>query len=163
MAIITLTTDLGTKDSYLASVKGSIYSQLEDAKIVDISNDIELFNIQQATFVLRNCFQSFPKGTVHIISVDDELSVENEHLVVKANGHYFIGTDNGIFSLLLTEMKAEKIIQLNPIKKLEFPKVNKKLPTIISMDQIDKLILHSKNNKSPNSSFHNLIKLSCGV
>ena len=48
MAIITLTTDLGTKDSYLASVKGSIYSQLEDAKIVDISNDIELFNIQQA-------------------------------------------------------------------------------------------------------------------
>jgi len=62
MAIITLTTDLGTKDSYLASVKGSIYSQLEDAKIVDISNDIELFNIQQATFVLRNCFKSFPKG-----------------------------------------------------------------------------------------------------
>ena len=67
MAIITLTTDLGTKDSYLASVKGSIYSQLENAKIVDISNDIELFNIQQATFVLRNWFKSFPKGTVHCI------------------------------------------------------------------------------------------------
>lgn len=47
-------------------------------------------------------------------------------------------------------MIEEKIIQLNPIKKLEFPKVNKKLPTIISMDQIDKLILHSKNDKSPN-------------
>ena len=77
MAIITLTTDLGTKDSYLASVKGSIYSQLEDAKIVDISNDIELFNIQQATFVLRNCFKSFPKGTVHIISVDDEISIKS--------------------------------------------------------------------------------------
>tara|TARA_B110000881_G_C18414347_1_gene432657 strand:+ start:19 stop:804 length:786 start_codon:yes stop_codon:yes gene_type:complete len=116
MAIITLTTDLGTKDSYLASVKGSIYSQLETAKIVDISNDITPFNIPQAAFVLRNCYVDFPKGTIHIISVDDELSVENEHLVVKANGHYFIGTDNGIFSLLLTEMKAEKIIQLNIVQ-----------------------------------------------
>ena len=113
MAIITLTTDLGTKDSYLASVKGSIYSQLDDAKIVDITNDITAFNIPQAAFVLRNCYKDFPVGSIHIVSVDDELSIENEHLAVKANGHYFIGTDNGLFSLLLTEMKAEKIIQLN--------------------------------------------------
>ena len=113
MAIITLTTDLGTKDSYLASVKGSIYSQLEDAKIVDISNDIELFNIQQATFVLRNCFKSFPKGTVHIISVDDEISINNEHLAIYANGHFFVGADNGFFSLLFDEFKPEKIVRLN--------------------------------------------------
>ena len=102
MAIITLTTDLGTKDSYLASVKGSIYSQLDDAKIIDITNDITAFNIPQAAFVLRNCYKDFPVGSIHIISVDDELSIENEHLAVKANGHYFIGTDNGLFSLLLT-------------------------------------------------------------
>jgi len=113
MAIITLTTDLGTKDSYLASVKGSIYSQLDDVRIVDITNDISAFNIPQAAFVLRNCYKDFPAGTIHIVSVDDELSIENEHLAVKANGHYFICTDNGFFSLLLTEMKAEKIIQLN--------------------------------------------------
>ena len=113
MAIITLTTDLGTKDSYLASVKGSIYNQINDARIVDITNDITAFNIPQAAFVLRNCYKDFPTGSVHIISVDDELNIENEHLVVKANGHYFIGSDNGLFSLLLTEMKAEKIIQLN--------------------------------------------------
>jgi S-adenosylmethionine hydrolase len=78
MAIITLTTDLGTKDSYLASVKGSIYSQLETAKIVDISNDITPFNIPQAAFVLRNCYVDFPKGTIHIISVDDELSSKSK-------------------------------------------------------------------------------------
>ena len=113
MTIITLTTDLGTKDSYLASVKGSIYSQLEDAKIIDITNDITAFNIPQAAFVLRNCYKDFPVGSIHIISVDDELGIANEHLVVKANGHYFIGTDNGLFPLLLNEMKAEKIIQLN--------------------------------------------------
>ncbi len=113
MSIITLTSDLGTKDSYLASVKGSIYSQLETAKIVDITNDISPFNIQQAAYVLRNCFKDFPHGTIHIISVDDELSIKNEHLAVKANGHYFIGADNGLFSLLLNEVKAEKIVRLN--------------------------------------------------
>ena len=113
MTIITLTTDLGTKDSYLASVKGTIYSQIEEVRIVDISNDILPFNIQEAAFVLRNCFKNFPIGTVHIISVDDELSIRNEHLAVKANGHYFVGADNGLFSLLLNETKAEKIVKLN--------------------------------------------------
>jgi len=113
MAIITLTSDLGSKDSYLASVKGSIYSQLESAKIVDITHEISPFNIQQAAYVLRNCFKDFPQGTIHVISIDDELTSKNEHLAVKANGHYFISADNGLFSLLLNEMKAEKIICLN--------------------------------------------------
>ena len=113
MAIITLTSDLGSKDSYLASVKGSIYSQLESVKIVDITHDITPFNIQQAAYVLRNCFKDFPQGTIHIISIDDELTSKNEHLAVKTNGHYFIGADNGLFSLLLNEMKAEKIVHLN--------------------------------------------------
>mgnify|MGYP001324735245 CR=1 FL=1 len=113
MAIITLTTDLSTKNSYLASVKGAIYSQIENIKIVDISNDIIPFNIQEAAFVLRNCFKDFPIGTVHIVSVDDELSINSEHVAVKANGHYFVGPDNGLFSLLLNEIKAEAIVKLN--------------------------------------------------
>ena len=113
MAIITLTTDLGTTDSYLASVKRAIYSQLEDVEIVDISNYIEPFNIQQAAYILRNCFKDFPVGTVHIISVDDELSITSEHLAVKVNGHYFVGADNGLFSLLFNEVKPEKIVKLN--------------------------------------------------
>ena len=113
MAIITITSDLGSKDSYLASVKGSIYSQLESAKIVDVTHDIAPFNIQQAAYVLRNCFKDFPRGTIHIISIDDELTMKNEHVAVQANGHYFIGADNGLFSLLLHEMKAERIVRLN--------------------------------------------------
>ncbi len=112
MAIITLTTDLGTTDSYLTSVKGTIYSQLEEVKVIDISNHIEPFNIQQAAYILRNCFKDFPSGTVHIVSVDDELSITNEHLAIKAQEHYFIGADNGFFSLLFNEIKPEKIIKL---------------------------------------------------
>ena len=113
MTIITLTTDLGTRDSYLASVKGAIFSQIEDVRIIDITNHIEPFNIQQAAYVLRNCFKDFPLGSIHIISVDDELSITNEHLAVKAEGHYFIGADNGLFTLLLNEVKSEKMVKLN--------------------------------------------------
>lgn len=113
MSIITLTTDLGTKDSYLASVKGAIYSQLPDVKIIDITNNITPFNIQEAAIILRNCYKDFPIGTVHIVSVDDELTIRNEHVAIKANEHYFIGPDNGIFSLLFNEIKPDKITQLN--------------------------------------------------
>lgn len=113
MAIITLTTDLGTKDGYLASVKGAILSQLKEVDIVDISNDIEPFNIQQAAYIVRNCFKDFPNGTIHVISIDDELSTTREHVAVKADNHYFIGADNGFFSLVFNDMKPEKIIKLN--------------------------------------------------
>lgn len=113
MAIITLTTDLGHNDSYLASVKATIYTQLDDVKIVDISNSIEPFNIQEAAFILRNCYKDFPLGTIHIISIDDELTLNKEHLVIQSDGHYFIGSDNGLFSLLFNEVLPQKIFRLN--------------------------------------------------
>ena len=117
MSIITLTTDLGNKDSYLATVKASIYSQISDVKIIDISNNISPFNIYEAAFILKNCYKDFPDGTIHIISVDDEISVRNEHVAIKVNNQYFIGSDNGLFTLFLNEMKAEKIVKLNISQK----------------------------------------------
>ena len=70
MTIITLTTDLGLKDHYVASIKGAILSQLEDVKIVDISHEIDAFNISQTAYVIRNCYKNFPKGSIHILGVD---------------------------------------------------------------------------------------------
>lgn len=101
MAIITLTSDWGTKDYYLAAVKGRILSQLPDVTIVDISHDIPAFDKNCAAFTVRNCFNNFPKGTVHIIAVESEESIENPHVAISAYGHYFIGTDNEMFSMLL--------------------------------------------------------------
>ena len=117
MSIITLTTDLGNKDSYLATVKASIYSQISDVKIIDISNNISPFNIYEAAFILKNCYKDFPDGTIHIISVDDEISVRSEHVAIKVNNQYFIGSDNGLFTLFLNEVKAEKIVKLNISQK----------------------------------------------
>ena len=111
MAIITLTTDLGTKDNYVALLKAALLTENPDIKIIDISHEIEPFNIQEAAYIIRNCYKEFPLGSIHIITVDDELSLDNEHVAVKVNGHFFISADNGIFSLLLTEIKPEEIVQ----------------------------------------------------
>ena len=67
MSIITLTTDFGTKDHFVGAVKGAIYSELPDAKIVDITHHISPFNITETAYILKNSYKSFPEGTIHII------------------------------------------------------------------------------------------------
>ena len=116
MAIITLTSDWGTSDYYLAAVKGTILSQIPDVTIVDITHAIEPFNLPQVGFTLRNCFRCFPHGTIHIIAVDTIESLENPHVVVKAEGQYFISTDNGIFSHILNEGKFEDAVYIDVLQ-----------------------------------------------
>ena len=91
MPIITLTTDLGTKDHYVSSIKASILRQLEHANIVDISHHIPAFNIIHAAFVIKNVYNEFPQGSIHIIGVNAETDEHTKHLAVFADGHYFIG------------------------------------------------------------------------
>lgn len=112
MAIITLTSDLGTKDYYVSAVKGAILSELTDAVIVDITHEIEPFDIFQASYVLKNSYVNFPPGTVHIIGINAQPDINAPYTALYANGHYFIGSDNGIFSLLL-DIAPEKIVVLN--------------------------------------------------
>lgn len=119
MAIITLTTDLGHKDFYQAALKGSILSQLATANIVDISHDIPAFNIPQAAFILKNSFHYFPKGTVHLIGIDSVFNENTRYLAIEYRDHYFVGSDNGIFSLLCEEEPTE-IVELNIMQDLKF-------------------------------------------
>jgi len=113
MSIITLTTDLGIKDHYVAIIKGEVYKQFPDINIVDISHEITKFDIQEAAFVFKNSYKHFPEGTVHIIGINDELSNENHHLAISINNQFIIGPDNGVFSLVFDEIYPDKIIQLN--------------------------------------------------
>jgi len=112
MAIITLTTDWGQKDHYIGAVKGALLSLMPDITIVDITHDIPKFDIEPASFVINNCYNNFPKGTIHIIGINTEASIETPHIVALYDGHYFIGADNGIFSLIF-RTPPEKIIELN--------------------------------------------------
>ncbi len=100
MTIITLTSDWGTKDHYAAMVKGAIMSKIPDAVIVDISHDIPPYHLNNASFVLRNAFGTFPKNTIHIIDITSDATIEMPHVVAVYDDYYFIGTDNGIFSLI---------------------------------------------------------------
>ncbi len=113
MAIITLSTDFGEKDHFVGAVKGAIYSELEDVKIVDISHSIAPFHLHEAAYIIQNAYKSFPKGTIHIIGVDSELNPENKHIAVFMDDHYFICADNGIMSLLTAEIRPEKIVEIN--------------------------------------------------
>lgn len=109
MAIITLTSDWGTSDYYLPAVKGAILSQLPDVRIIDISHHIRQFDLESAAFTLRNCYRNFPEGSIHIIGINTEESIENPHVVIKANGHYFIGADNGVFSMIFGDQVMEMV------------------------------------------------------
>lgn len=100
MAIITLTSDMGMQNFYLAGVKGKILSLNQDINIVDISHNIPHFNSAYAAFVLKNCFNDFPKGTVHLVSIDDTNKNQKRHLVAVYKGQYIIAPDNGLFSML---------------------------------------------------------------
>ena len=113
MSIITLTTDFGNKDFFVASVKGAILSGVKNALIIDISHEIQPYNHSEAAYVLKNAYKTFPKGTIHIIGVESELTPENRHIAMVFEGHYFIGSDNGIFSMIKDDLKAEKIVEIN--------------------------------------------------
>ncbi len=113
MAIITLTTDFGWKDPYVGAVKGAIYKELESTTIVDISHDVSPFHIAEAAYIIQNAYASFPDGTIHIIGVDAEHTAENKHVAILLNGHYFICADNGVLCLIMSKLKAEKIVEIN--------------------------------------------------
>ena len=113
MAIITLTTDFGHKDHFVGSLKGSIYKELADIKIVDISHDISPFNIQECAYILENSYKNFPEGTIHIVGVDAEPTPENQHIALLIDGHYFILANNGIIALITSERKPEKVVEIN--------------------------------------------------
>jgi hypothetical protein len=119
MAIITLTSDWGVKDHYAGAVKGAILRLLPEAQIVDISHHIPAFDLNQAAFIVRNFYRNYPEGTIHILAINTEAAIETPHTLVFHHGHYFIGADNGIFSLLFDD-KPTRIIELDIIQDSDY-------------------------------------------
>ena len=113
MSIITLTTDFGLKDHHVGALKGKIYSEFENAKIVDISHNIDPFNYHEAVYIIGAAFISFPAKTVHFIGIDMELTYENMHVAIEWNNQFFIAADNGILSMLTHKINPSKIFAIN--------------------------------------------------
>ncbi|SDS16075.1 hypothetical protein SAMN05216503_2173 [Polaribacter sp. KT25b] len=119
MSFITLTTDFGTRDHFVGAVKGAIYSELADAKIVDITHHISPFNITETAYILKNSYKSFPEGTIHIVGVDSELSDENKHIAIELDNHFFVCPDNGIISMIASEIQPTRIVEINIHTRVE--------------------------------------------
>jgi len=149
MAIITLTTDWGLKDHYLASVKGAILAQIPQAIIIDISHEIAPFNLNEASYILRNVWKNFPEGSIHIVGVNSEASPEHPHVLIKEQGQYFIGADNGIFSLLFDKTPQE-IYELDIIQTSDkFTFSTKDVFVQVAKHIQDKKDLTELGNKQP--------------
>ena len=116
MAVITLTTDLGLHDYYVGALKGAILTQIPDISIVDISHSVPAFDIRHAAYMLKQAYPNFPPGTVHIVGINAEAAPDQSHLAILCDGHFFIGTDNGIFSLLFDKI-PDKIYDLSNIRQ----------------------------------------------
>lgn len=98
--IITLTTDFGSRDAYVAAMKGVMLSITPQARLVDVTHEIAAQDIMQAAFVLRTAIPWFPMGTVHLAVVDPGVGTDRRAVLALKDGQFFVGPDNGLFSLL---------------------------------------------------------------
>lgn len=112
MPIVTLTTDWGNGDYYLGRLKGRILSAAPNVVFADITHHVQPFNTLQAAFILRATYSCYPKGSIHLVGVNSEPSPSNPITLVWANEYFFIGPNDGMFSIVLDE-EPDAIIQLN--------------------------------------------------
>jgi len=108
MTLVTLISDFGNKDYYVPALKGNLISCIPDIQIVDVTHEITSHDIIEASFVLKNTFASFPDGTIHICYVKNH-EQDQKLIFTKINNQYFIGPDNGIFSLVFDEISQTPI------------------------------------------------------
>jgi len=127
MPIITLTTDWSHRDYYLGALKGRLLSICKDVNLVDLSQNLDKHNISQTAFSLKNTYHHFPKETIHLVCVNSEETPEHPTVAIQYHGQYFIGADNGVFSLIMKE-GADAIVRIeNIIREPEyhtFPEIN---------------------------------------
>ena len=95
MKIITFLTDFGTKDGYVAQMKGVALS-ITDARLIDITHDIIPHNIREGAFTLRSVVPYYPTGTVHVAVVDPGVGTERKSILITTRKHILIGPDNGL-------------------------------------------------------------------
>ncbi len=101
MAILALPTDFGTRDGYVAAMKGVLAALAPGAGVFDVSHEIRPHDIRAGAWALRQYWNLFPPGTIHVAVVDPGVGAARRALLVRAGGHTLIGPDNGIFSWVL--------------------------------------------------------------
>ncbi len=110
--VITLLTDFGTQDHYVASMKGVILGINPRCTIVDISHQVRPHDIQGGAFLLGAAFRFFPKGTIHVSVVDPGVGGPRRPILIATSRYYFLGPDNGLFTLALLQDRVKQGVAL---------------------------------------------------
>lgn len=108
-SVITLTTDFGLTDHYAGTMKGVIAGIAPGATVIDLCHQVSPYEILEGGFILEQAYRYFPKGTVHVVVVDPGVGTSRRPILVEAAGQYFIGPDNGLFTLLYAREPKHKV------------------------------------------------------
>jgi len=111
--IITLLTDFGLKDPYVAVMKGVILKINPNVNIVDITHEVPNHDIFYAALTLWSAYKFFPKNTIHVVVVDPGVGTERKPIVIKSKNYFFIGPDNGVLSLAASEDEIQDLYEIN--------------------------------------------------
>lgn len=141
MTAITLTTDLGSKDYYVAALKGTLLKLDPVLHVVDISHHISPFDIAEAAYQVRAAYPNFPEGTVHVIGIDEEPVINGASnqlpAIMLLDGQYFVGSDNGFFSLLLLDKTPQGFWLIDNVLSnpngMKYPTKNIFLPIAVQL------------------------------
>ncbi|MEM1539015.1 MAG: S-adenosyl-l-methionine hydroxide adenosyltransferase family protein [Candidatus Bathyarchaeia archaeon] len=121
--LITLTTDFGLVDPYVAEMKGVILKINPEAKIVDISHNIEKFNILMGAYTLAAAAPYFPEGTIHVAVVDPSVGTKRKPILIEAEYGFFIGPNNGVLALAATKQGIRHVYEITN-SRFMLPKVS---------------------------------------
>ena len=110
--IVTLTTDFGTADYYVGAMKGVILSVCPDAEILDLCHDVLAYDILDAAFTIAQSYKYYPLRTIHVVVVDPGVGTQRRPLLVSGDLHYFIGPDNGVFSLIYPQQEKLSVYHI---------------------------------------------------
>jgi hypothetical protein len=121
--IITLLTDFGIKDPYVASMKGVILNINPQCTLVDIAHEVRPHDIEGGAFMLANTYSYFPKGTIHLGVVDPGVGGTRKPILLVTQNYFFVGPDNGLFTLV-TKMERVKQVTTLTHKKYFLPKIS---------------------------------------
>ena len=115
MPIITLLTDFGNVDHYVAEMKGVLLSLTPGVTLVDVSHAILPGDVRSAAYILSRTWHRFPPGTIHMSIVDPGVGTSRAALAFSANGHWFVGPDNGVFTSVLHDTAVKAVALSSPV------------------------------------------------
>jgi S-adenosyl-L-methionine hydrolase (adenosine-forming) len=112
--LITLLTDFGSSDSYVAEIKGVLLSRCPDSGLVDISHAVPPGDVRAGAYLLGRTWHRFPSGTTHLAVVDPGVGTTRAAIALRTRGHAFIGPDNGLFTPVLRDAEVEAVALPTP-------------------------------------------------